>query len=58
MHIIFRNPVAPLLTLPGGYLFATTYTRTRSLLITGIEHALYGDLVFTIGLGIYFYKGV
>ena len=57
MHIIFENPVAPLLTLPGGYLFAKTYERTRSLAVVGIEHAIYGDLIFTIGLGMYFYKG-
>ncbi|EFK08960.1 CAAX amino terminal protease family protein [delta proteobacterium NaphS2] len=57
MHIIFENPVAPFLTLPGGYLFAKTYERTQSLAVVGIEHAIYGDLIFTMGLGMYFYKG-
>jgi membrane protease YdiL (CAAX protease family) len=57
LHIIFGNPVAPLLTVPGGYLFARTYLRTRSLPAAVIEHAAYGDIVFTVGLGGYFFRG-
>jgi len=57
LHIIFGNPVAPLLTVPGGYLFARTYARTGSLPAVVIEHAVYGNLVFTVGLGMYFYNG-
>lgn len=57
MHIIFGNAIAPLLTIPGGYLFARTYVRNGSLLAAAIEHAAYGDIVFTVGLGTYFYKG-
>lgn len=56
-HIIFLNPLAVLLTLAGGLLFARSYAKTRSLKLTGLEHALYGCLVFTIGLGQYFYTG-
>lgn len=56
-HIIFLNPVAVLLTLAGGVMFARSYAQTRSLKLTGLEHALYGCLVFTIGLGRYFYTG-
>ncbi|MEU4707697.1 hypothetical protein AB0G00_14815 [Nocardia salmonicida] len=40
-----------------GVLFATRYQRTRSLLTTSVEHALYGILMFTIGLGDFFYHG-
>jgi membrane protease YdiL (CAAX protease family) len=57
LHIIFGNLVAPLLTLPGGYLFARTYVRTGSLSAVAIEHAAYGNIVFTVGLGAYFYRG-
>jgi hypothetical protein len=57
LHIIFQNPIGVLLTIPGGYLFSHTYARTNSLVLTGIEHALYGNLVFTVGLGLYFYRG-
>jgi membrane protease YdiL (CAAX protease family) len=54
MHLVFQNAVAPLLSLPAGYLFATTYARTRSTLAAGIEHALIGNLVFAVGMGAYF----
>ncbi len=56
-HIIFDNTLAIVLTLVGGVLFALTYHRSRSLLAASLEHALYGMLIFTIGLGTYFYAG-
>jgi hypothetical protein len=57
MHIFFKNPLALLLTLAGGILFAKTYKDTDSLVISLIEHALYGNYLFTIGLGRYLYLG-
>jgi membrane protease YdiL (CAAX protease family) len=57
VHLIYGNVVAVALTLVGGLLFARHYQRTRSLLVTSIEHALYGQLAFTIGLGTYLYHG-
>ncbi len=56
-HLIFGNWIAPTLSLFGGILFARTYLRSESLLTVCIEHALWGDLLFTIGLGYYFYGG-
>ncbi len=41
----------------GGWLFADTYRQSRSLWLVCLEHALYGDLIFTIGLGTFFYHG-
>ncbi|MDD5088094.1 MAG: CPBP family intramembrane metalloprotease [bacterium] len=57
MHIVFENTLAVLLTLAGGWLFAQTYDRSRSLLAVSVQHALYGGFIFTIGLGWYFYHG-
>ena len=57
MHIIFENWVAVILTILGGFLFASIYERTHSTLFVSLTHALYGALVFTIGLGIYFDNG-
>ena len=54
LHMIFRNHFAVILTLVGGWFFAQTYERTRSLRLVCFEHALYGTLIFTIGLGNYF----
>jgi len=57
MHIVFKNPVAVGLASAGGWLFAETYQRSRSLRLVCLEHAVYGDLIFTIGLGAFFYHG-
>jgi hypothetical protein len=57
MHIIFRNPLAPALTLVGGALFAFRYAQTGSLAASSFEHALYGCWLFSLGLGGYFYHG-
>jgi uncharacterized protein len=55
MHLVFRNYVAVALTLPGGLLFAYRQEKSRSLFTSSVEHALFGCLVFTVGLGSYFY---
>lgn len=57
MHIIFLNFIAVALTFCGGLMMARTYTSSRSLALTCVEHALYGCFVFTIGLGHFFYHG-
>lgn len=57
LHIFYRNPIALVLTLVGGWLLADTYKRSRSLLAVSVEHFLYGIAVFSIGLGTYFYHG-
>ncbi|MGV9821565.1 CPBP family glutamic-type intramembrane protease [Nocardia xishanensis] len=56
-HIIFGNWIAVALTLVGGILFGYRYRRTGSLLVVSVEHALYGCLAFTIGLGGFLYHG-
>ena len=56
-HVIFGNAPAVLLTLAGGWLFARRYQRSRSLLTVAVEHAGYGVLIFTVGLGRLFWHG-
>jgi hypothetical protein len=53
-HIIYWNAVSVVLTCCLGTLLAYRYTQTRSLWLVWIEHSLYGELVFTVGLGHYF----
>jgi membrane protease YdiL (CAAX protease family) len=53
-HLVLHNWLAVVLTLGGGFLFARTYLRTRSLPATAWEHALYGVGLFTVGLGRFF----
>jgi uncharacterized protein len=57
VHIIFGHPLSVLLTVAGGWRFARRYQRTRSLPAAAVEHALFGVLAFTIGLGELFYHG-
>ena len=55
LHLIYMNLIAVVLSFAGGYLFAHTFRRTKSLLPVVIEHYLYGMLIFTIGLVDFFY---
>jgi CAAX protease family protein len=57
VHIIFGSWVSVVLSAAGGWIFATRYRRTRSLLAASVEHALYGMLVFSVGLGQFFFHG-
>lgn len=54
-HIVFNNWIAIVFCAVGGFMFARTYARHRSLALACLEHALYGCFIFTIGLGWYFY---
>ena len=57
VHIIFRNWISVALSVLGGLLFAITYHSSQSLLLACLEHALFGNFLFTIGLGKFFYHG-
>ncbi|MDO4879803.1 MAG: CPBP family intramembrane metalloprotease [Capnocytophaga sp.] len=50
-HIFFNNIYALIFTFLGGFLFSFRYEKTNSWLISSLEHAMYGNLLFTIGLG-------
>lgn len=54
MHLVFHNWIAVAATFPGGILFARRELDSRSLLVSSLEHALYGCFLFTIGLGQFF----
>lgn len=56
-HCLYINPVAPTLSLIGGFIFASTYLKSKSLALVTIEHGLYGNSLFLVGLGYYFYGG-
>ncbi len=56
-HLELGNWVAPVLSFAGGLLFAYTYAKTRSLPLVALEHGVWGDWLFTIGFGRYFYSG-
>jgi uncharacterized protein len=57
VHIIFGNWLSVGLCIIGGLLFSFTYHSSGSLLLTCLDHAIFGDFIFTIGLGQFFYHG-
>ena len=57
VHIIFSNWFAVGLCVIGGLLFSLTYHQSGSLFLTCLEHAIFGNFIFTIGLGQFFYHG-
>ncbi len=56
-HLLFGNVWALVLTLAGGFVLNRTYRRTGSLMASALEHAAYGQLVFTLGWGHFLYHG-
>lgn len=57
-HIVMGSTFAVAATALGGLILAARYAMTRSFWAVFIEHTLWGWLVFTIGLGRYFFTGV
>lgn len=50
-HIFLQNMLVTVLTFIGGLLFAYTYEKSKSTTLVSIEHAIYGNWLFTVGLG-------
>ena len=50
-HIFLKSFLVQLLTFVGGFLFALTYQKTKSTTLVSIEHAIYGNWIFTVGMG-------
>ncbi len=57
LHIIFKNPIAPVITLLGGVMFTWTHERSKSLFVSSFEHTLFGLWVMTTGWGAFLYPG-
>jgi membrane protease YdiL (CAAX protease family) len=54
-HIFYFHPVSLVLTFFLGLYLGLIYQKTRSVLFASFMHGLYGNMVFTIGLGHYFW---
>lgn len=57
-HVLFRNWIAVGGTFAIGLVLAWRYQRTGNFFAVYVEHVLWGWLVFTVGLGVYFFTGV
>lgn len=56
LHIVYDNWWAVGLSFIAGILFGLTYKQSRSLFWVTVEHIIYGWLLFTLGLGPFFYE--
>lgn len=56
LHVIYLNWIAVTLTLIAGYVFSANYKKTGYLAASALEHAIYGNLLFTIGMGVFFFR--
>jgi membrane protease YdiL (CAAX protease family) len=56
-HLFYNNWIAPTLSFFGGILFAYRYLKSGSLPGVAIEHSLWGNFLFTVGIGWYFHSG-
>jgi membrane protease YdiL (CAAX protease family) len=57
VHIIYGQWLSVVLTVIAGWLFGQRYRLTNSLATVWLEHAMYGLLAFTVGLGSFFFNG-
>jgi len=55
VHIVYYSPLSIILTFIGGLYLAREYSQTKSVLFTAILHGILGIVVFTVGLGEYFW---
>lgn len=56
-HLFYDSWITISMTAVGGAIMGWAYLRNRSMLLAWVMHALAGQLVFTAGLGQYFYSG-
>ena len=56
-HLFYDNWITITMTAAGGVIMGWAYLRNRSTVLAWVLHSLAGQLVFTAGLGRYFYSG-
>ena len=55
-HVVMHRWEPVMITIIGGVIFTSTLLRRRSGLLADLEHAMYGDLAFTLGLSVWIYS--
>ena len=56
-HLLFWSPVTLSMTFVGGVLFARSYLGRGGFPQAVVQHAICGLIVFSVGLGVFFYHG-
>ena len=55
-HLMYWSVIVAVLTLIGGWIFARAYL-VRGFPSALILHAIAGNVLFTVGMGAYFWSG-
>ncbi len=55
-HLMFKSIVILSFTFAGGFIFLRSYQKNQSIWINILEHSLYGNMLFTLGWGRYFFQ--
>ncbi|SDD07336.1 CPBP family intramembrane glutamic endopeptidase [Ruegeria marina] len=56
-HLMYWSWIVAAMTFAGGLLFSWAYRRRGSFFFAVLLHAIAGNILFAVGLGIYFYSG-
>lgn len=56
-HLMYWSWTVAILTFVAGLFFAWAYEVRRDFALAALLHAIAGNMVFTAGLGVYFYSG-
>ncbi|MQQ07949.1 CPBP family intramembrane metalloprotease [Epibacterium sp. SM1979] len=56
-HLMYWSWVVALITFAGSFVFSHAYRVRGSFFYTVLLHAIAGNLLFTVGMGAYFYSG-
>ncbi|KGB83208.1 abortive infection protein [Rhodovulum sp. NI22] len=56
-HLMYWSWIVAAMTFAGGLVFAWAYEARRSFAMAVLMHSIAGGILFTLGLGIYFYSG-
>ncbi|MFA3918979.1 CPBP family intramembrane glutamic endopeptidase [Ruegeria hyattellae] len=56
-HLMYWSWLVALMTFAGGLLFSWAYRQRGSFVYAVLLHAVAGNILFAVGLGVYFYSG-
>ncbi|WP_299944159.1 CPBP family intramembrane glutamic endopeptidase [uncultured Ruegeria sp.] len=56
-HLMYWSWIVAIMTFAGGLLFSWAYRQRGSFFYAVLLHAIAGNIIFAVGLGVYFYSG-
>jgi uncharacterized protein len=56
-HLMYWSVVVAVMTFVGGLVFGWAYRKRRSFPLAVVLHSVSGWVIFTVGLGVFFYSG-